>query len=443
MSSNEVVIRVSELGKCYQIYDQSSDRLKQFLYPKLAKLFGIISQNYFQEFWALKDITFEIKKGETLGIIGRNGSGKSTLLQIICGTLNPTQGEVQVNGKVAALLELGSGFNPEFSGRENVYLNASMLGMTRNETNSRFEEILKFADIGEFIDRPVKTYSSGMMVRLAFAIVANSNANILIIDEALAVGDIFFVQKCIRFLNDFKKNNTLIFVSHDSSSILSLCDKALMLDSGNIVKIGIPKLVMESYHSYSIVGNTKFLNYEDYGGSDKKNINNLDFNNDHLLNLQSKFSPNRYSSGLGGVEILSAGFLDELGFCIRDLIPDNKISLVINIRAKVNISSMLVGFSCKNKLGEVLFEENLNEFISDEAINVESGKRVQIKFEWFMPKLRQGEYVFDLAVAEGTQENHVQHQWMYEALVVTIANPKIVYGMFSVGVKNVSVIRKD
>lgn len=205
MSSNEIAIKVQNLSKCYHIYDNPRDRLKQFVAPRLQRLTWQHPKQYFREFWALKDVSFEVKKGETVGIIGRNGSGKSTLLQMICGTLTPTQGSIETNGRIAALLELGSGFNPEFTGRENVYMNASVLGLSNKEIDARFDDIVAFSDIGDFIEQPVKTYSSGMMVRLAFAVIAHVDADILIIDEALAVGDAFFTQKCMRFLRGFMK----------------------------------------------------------------------------------------------------------------------------------------------------------------------------------------------------------------------------------------------
>jgi len=204
LGAGDVAIRVSNLSKCYQIYDNPRDRLKQFVMPKLCRAIPALRKffpahhsalptsksdpTFYKEFWALKDVSFEIKKGETVGIIGRNGSGKSTLLQIICGTLNPTSGTIQTNGRIAALLELGSGFNPEFTGRENVYMNASVLGLSKEEIDARFDDIASFADIGDFIEQPVKTYSSGMFVRLAFAIQANVDPEILIVDEALVHG---------------------------------------------------------------------------------------------------------------------------------------------------------------------------------------------------------------------------------------------------------------
>ena len=192
--SFDIAIKIQNLSKCYQIYEKPQDRLKQSIFGRVRNILGKSDKVFFREFWALKGVSFEVKKGETVGIVGRNGSGKSTLLQLICGTLNPSSGKIEVNGRVAALLELGSGFNPEFNGRENVYLNAALLGLNKDEIDRKYGDIVAFADIGDFIDQPVKTYSSGMMVRLAFSVIAHVDADILIVDEALAVGDAVFTQ---------------------------------------------------------------------------------------------------------------------------------------------------------------------------------------------------------------------------------------------------------
>jgi lipopolysaccharide transport system ATP-binding protein len=249
MSSNDVAIRVQNLAKCYQLYAAPRDRLKQFAVPRLQRLLGQEARQYFREFWALRDISFEVKRGEALGIIGKNGSGKSTLLQIIAGTLTPTNGEVQVNGRVAALLELGSGFNPEFTGRENVYLNGSILGFTRDQMDHRIEEIAAFADIGQFMDQPVKHYSSGMFVRLAFAVQACVEPDILIIDEALSVGDIFFQQKCHARMEELLAGDTaLLFVSHDMGAIEKYCSTALLLNHGQTSFYGKPSLAVARYY---------------------------------------------------------------------------------------------------------------------------------------------------------------------------------------------------
>jgi lipopolysaccharide transport system ATP-binding protein len=238
--SSEMAIKVERLSKCYHIYDKPRDRLLQ--------MFARGSKKFFREFWAVRELSFEIKKGETVGIVGRNGSGKSTLLQMICSTLNPSSGSIVTNGRIAALLELGSGFNPEFTGRENVYLNAQVLGLTKEETDERFDDILAFAEIGEFIEQPVKTYSSGMMVRLAFAVQAMVDPEILIVDEALAVGDEKFQRKCFARLEELKSRGTsILFVSHSGPQVIELCDRALLMERGKLIMVSNPQHVIRSY----------------------------------------------------------------------------------------------------------------------------------------------------------------------------------------------------
>lgn len=248
MSSNEIAIRINNLSKCYQVYSNPRDRLKQFIMPRLQSLAGQPTKQYFREFWALKDVSLEIKKGETVGIIGRNGGGKSTLLQMICGTLNPTSGSIQTHGRIAALLELGSGFNPEFTGRENVYMNGTVLGLSKEEIDRKFEEIAEFAGIGEFLEQPVKTYSSGMTVRLAFAVAINAQPEILIVDEALSVGDELFQRKCFSRIEAIRATGaTILFVSHSGGTIIELCDRAVLLDAGEKLTFGSPKEIVGSY----------------------------------------------------------------------------------------------------------------------------------------------------------------------------------------------------
>lgn len=245
---SEIAIRVKNLSKCYQIYDKPHDRLKQSIYPRVQQLTGKQPKQYFREFWALKDVSFEIKKGETVGIIGRNGSGKSTLLQLICGTLNPTGGCIETQGRIAALLELGSGFNPEFTGRENIYLNASVLGLSKEEIDARYDDIVAFADIGDFIDQPVKTYSSGMYVRLAFSVATNVSPNILVVDEALAVGDAAFQAKCMKRFEDFRqRGTTILLVTHDLGSVLQFSSRCILLDAGVKSDIEQPKLAVDRF----------------------------------------------------------------------------------------------------------------------------------------------------------------------------------------------------
>ncbi|QJR16488.1 ABC transporter ATP-binding protein [Usitatibacter palustris] len=248
MSSDDPVVDVRDLGKRYEIYSAPRDRLKQMLLPPLARALSRPEPRYFREFWALRDISFQVRRGETLAIIGRNGSGKSTLLQIIAGTMAPTTGDARTHGRIAALLELGSGFNPEFTGRENVYLNCAILGLTREQVDARLDEILAFADIGAFVDQPVKTYSSGMMVRLAFAVQAHIAADIVIIDEALAVGDVFFAQKCFARLRTLVDSGAaVIFVTHDMSTVTQFCRSAIVLHEGRQLFQGDPVAAIRRY----------------------------------------------------------------------------------------------------------------------------------------------------------------------------------------------------
>ena len=243
-----MAIRVSGLSKCFQLYDSPGHLLKQLLVGRMARLVGRTPPQYFREFWALKGLDFTVRRGETVGIVGRNGAGKSTLLQILCGTLTPTDGHVEIRGRVAALLELGAGFNPEFSGRENVYLNGAILGVSREEIARRFADIEAFADIGEFIDRPVKSYSSGMYVRLAFAVSACIDPDVLIVDEALAVGDAKFQAKCFRRFEELvSRGTTILLVTHSTEQITRHCDRAILLEGGVVHQEGPPRDVANTY----------------------------------------------------------------------------------------------------------------------------------------------------------------------------------------------------
>lgn len=247
-SALDTVISVRQLSKMYPLYNRPEDRLKQFVYPRLSRLIGKPHRSYFREFWALRDVSFNVRKGETVGIIGRNGSGKSTLLQIIAGTLSPTFGETHINGRVSALLELGAGFNPEFSGRDNIYMSAAILGMRRDEIDERIEEIIAFADIGEFIDQPVKTYSSGMYVRVAFSAAINVSPDILIVDEALSVGDTAFQQKCLHRIREMQARGvSILLVTHSNNILLEYCDRGIFLKNGQAMFDGSAKDAVRAY----------------------------------------------------------------------------------------------------------------------------------------------------------------------------------------------------
>ena len=246
MSSETSVVNVKDLRKSFRLYHRPQDRLRQMVLPRLGLKKD--SSNYYKTFSALNGVDLTLGRGETVGIVGRNGSGKSTLLQIICGTLQPSSGDVTVNGRIAALLELGAGFNPDFTGRENVYLNGAIIGLNREEIDAKFEDIERFADIGQFIDQPTKSYSSGMYVRLAFAVAIHSEPDILIIDEALSVGDEAFQRKCFARIERMQaRGTTILFVSHSAQAVIELCDRAVLLDGGEVLMAGTPKKVVGQY----------------------------------------------------------------------------------------------------------------------------------------------------------------------------------------------------
>lgn len=441
MSSNEIAIRVSNLSKCYEIYATPRDRLKQFLLPRVQRKLGRQMHNYYREFWAVKDVSFEIKRGETVGIIGRNGSGKSTLLQMICGTLNPSSGTIETNGRVAALLELGSGFNPEFTGRENVYMNASVLGLTTQEIDQRFDDIVAFADIGDFIEQPVKTYSSGMMVRLAFAVIAHVDADILVVDEALAVGDAFFTQKCMRFLRAFIKTGTVLFVSHDTASIRNLCNYAVWLEKGQVLQEGPPKDVCELYLEafYEAMqgksSTTKLKAFKRPDESIPIKDQRLEFiNSSNLRNdLQVfKFDPEAASFGKGGARIENVHLLDATGDALSWIVGGEQVTLRIVVSVFQDLDSPIIGFHVKDRLGQELFGDNTFLSYRDNLVFSEQGSELEAEFTFHMPLLPAGEYSISTAVANGSQEVHVQHHWIHDAVVFKSESSSVASGLIGI-----------
>lgn len=440
--ANDIAIRVSNLSKCYQIYDAPRDRLKQFVFPRLKRLSGRPPKQYFREFWALKDVSFEIKKGETVGIIGRNGSGKSTLLQMICGTLYPTSGSIQTHGRIAALLELGSGFNPEFTGRENVYMNASVLGLSNEEIDARFEDIVAFADIGDFIGQPVKTYSSGMMVRLAFAVIAHVDADILVVDEALAVGDAFFTQKCMRFLRNFMKTGTVLFVSHDTGSIKNLCNYAVWLEKGQVIQEGAPKNVCELYLEAfyeAQQGKSSTTKLREFKKNPNDSLPYIDqrqvfINSSNLRNdLQIfKFDLDAASFGKGGAQIYDVRFMDANDHSLAWIVGGEKVVLRVKAHVYQDLDSPIIGFFVKDRLGQPLFGDNTYLSYIDQPVYCRQGNELQANFVFYMPLLPSGDYSITVAIANGTQENHQQHHWIHDALTFRSEPSSVSHGLVGI-----------
>ncbi|KZC39350.1 MULTISPECIES: ABC transporter ATP-binding protein [Rhodanobacter] len=418
--SSEPIIEVRGMGKVYPMYDKPHHRLMQMMTGG--------NRRWYREFEALRDIDFSVRRGETVGIVGRNGSGKSTLLQIVCGTLAPSSGEVYVRGRVGALLELGAGFNHEFTGRENVYLNGSVLGLTRSEVDERFDEIAAFADIGEFIEQPVKSYSSGMIMRLAFSVMAHVDADILIIDEALAVGDAFFVQKCMRYLRAFKERGTLLFVSHDGGAVTGLCDRAIWLDKGRLKMEGAAKAVMQTYIESQIA--------ERQGGEITRVANGpslavapparqpdprRDLLDRSILRNDIQvlpFHPDLDGFGEFNARVLDVAMLDEAGKAISCIIGGERVTLEITGIAEQDIDNVIVGFYLKDRLGQLLFGDNtFLSYSHRTGYPLKAKESFRAHFMFDMPRLQMGSYFITAGIADGTQENHVIQHWLHEALI--------------------------
>lgn len=456
MSSDEIAIAVENLGKCYQIYGRPQDRLKQTIVPRIRRLFGRPTFNYYQEFWSLTDVSFSVHKGETVGIIGRNGSGKSTLLQIICGTLTPTIGNVSTGGRIAALLELGAGFNPEFTGRENVYLNGSLLGLSRVDIDDRFEAIAAFAGIGAFIDQPVKTYSSGMYLRLAFAVIAHVDAEVLVIDEALAVGDIFFTQKCMRFLRDFMQRGTVLFVSHDTGAVQSLCDRAVWLDQGRIRYIGSAKTASALYLEalYDNQQEAEPVPAVDLTADDVADPRDMRDMRDMRLDFLNcspfrndieifRFDPDAASFGIAGGLITSVTLLDQTGQPLSWIVGGEPVVLQVRCTAIKDLKGPIVGFYLNDRLGQSLFGDNTYLTYQSRPLSVGRGQELVARFAFRMPALRTGDYSVTVSLAEGTQQDHVQHHWIHEALILKSHSTSVCQGIVGIPMKSVDLVVRE
>jgi lipopolysaccharide transport system ATP-binding protein len=451
--SSDPVIRVSQLSKSFPIYARPADRLKQFILPRMRRMLGLAPKQYYKTFTALSDINFEINRGETVGIIGRNGAGKSTLLQILCGTLSPSSGAVEVKGRVAALLELGAGFNGEYTGRENIYMNARILGLTDEEIDTRFNDIVAFADIGEHLDQPVKTYSSGMYVRLAFAVIAHVNADVLVIDEALAVGDAFFTQKCMRFLRNFQLTGTVLFVSHDMGSIISLCERAFLLDKGGLKTHGSPKELAANYleniyeaqQGVSASFNTQVESIElkKGGGSASatptydmrcRYINHSEFRNDIEI---FSFKENAKAFGKAGATIDNVQMRDLENRLLTWVVGGERISLIVSCKAHQSIYSPIVGFYIKDRLGQVLFGDNTYLSYIKNPLSIKADTSFTASFDFHLPILPVGDYSINVALAEGTQQDHVQHHWIHDAMIFRSMTSSVTTGLVGIPIESI------
>lgn len=447
-NASEVVIDVQGVGKAYHMYERPVHRLWQALLGK--------RKSFYKDFWALRSVSFKISRGQTFGIVGRNGSGKSTLLQMIAGTLTPTEGVIDVRGRVAALLELGSGFNPEFTGRENVYLNATILGLTRDQIERRLDSILSFADIGEFIDQPVRSYSSGMSVRLAFAVIAHVDADILIIDEALAVGDAFFSQKCMRFLRDFQKTGTLLFVSHDAAAVTNLCENAVWLENGRMRLVGTSQEVVEAYMTEQHVVGRRDSGVADIEVKERKRrrISDTppDFRQDlmRVAGVQNRisifeFDPDNVGKEYGaqGASIVGVELLGDNGERLAIVEGGELVRLCIRVAAQRSLESLIVGFYVKDRLGQRLFGDNSYFAYKDEPVHVESGQALTAAFTFRMPVMPSGSYMVDVAVASGDQHDHTQQHWIHDALEFRALDETMRFGLIGLPMLAIDISKEE
>ena len=431
MSSENVVIAES-LTKHYVLYKTPSERLMHMFMPKRV----------YPHFEALKGVSFTLKRGETVGIIGRNGAGKSTLLQLVTGISPPTSGSLQVSGRVAALLELGAGFEPDFTGRENIVLNGTILGLSGDQLKARMDEIIAFSELGEFIDRPVRTYSTGMFMRLAFSVAAHVDADLLIIDEALSVGDTRFMQKCMRFLHAFKAKGSILFVSHDLGSVTALCDRAIWLDQGQVRVEGIPVRVCEQYVASLFDGKDTTAEPAAVERPRKAVRSDGDITvlydasqaSVETLTTCSAFNPEASAFGSGGAKVVDAGLFNPAGQRLEKVIEGQEVDLRIVVSAEVRVERPIFGFYIKDRLGQLLMGDNTYRDHYAQ-VPIEAGDRSAAHFHFKWPALVRGGYSLTVAIADGTMADHIQRHWIHEAVLfdvlATSANTSLVGLNFS------------
>ena len=421
---SETAIRVQNLTKMYKLYDKHMDRLKESL--------GLTKKKCYKEHYALHDVSFEVKKGETVGIIGTNGSGKSTILKIITGVLNPTEGNVEINGRISALLELGAGFNMEYTGIENVYLNGTMIGFTREEIDAKLDAILEFADIGDFVYQPVKTYSSGMFVRLAFAVAINIEPEILIVDEALSVGDVFFQAKCYRKFEEFKKmGKTILFVSHDLGSVNNYCDRVVLLNKGVKVKEGEPKEIIDIYQK--ILVNQYDENEEAKKENAVENIETVEEtatdvssqNDDVLYKSSMQQNPNVIDYGDGSVEIFDFALFDEEGNITNTIKSGSEVTVAMKVKFNKTIQDPIFAYTLKDIMGvELVGTNSMYEKITTGKVEAGEIREARFKQKWC---LQNGEFLLSLGCTGFKDGDFVVYSRLYDVCSVNMfSNEKFV-----------------
>ena len=436
---DEVVISLSNVSKCFRRYGKPIDRLKEVLLSK---------KDMAEEFWVLNDLNLDVKRGETLGIIGQNGSGKSTLLQMIAGTMQPTKGSLKVRGQVSALLELGSGFNPEFTGRQNVFFNGRILGLSQKEIENRFDTIAAFADIGEYIDHPVKTYSSGMYVRLAFSVAVHVDSEVLIIDEALAVGDVMFQHRCMRKIKSLMSSGiTTLFVSHDSNAVRALCSSAIMLDEGRIFAAGYPDQVMNQYlkkiTDLEICRADRDSSTEELPSQPSEvdsvfRHSSISPHEEALLKSRTRFHLDPLSNrGNGKADITGVIILENSGNWAGPvpIVPFNeRITIIVRVHILKAMSSALVGFLMKDKNGyDILGINTYEEKFKLESLQVD--EQIDVSFQLKVP-VRPGAYGLSVAIAE--TDASVTSLWLDNVVTLQVLAPrngKTIHGMVDIPVE--------
>ncbi len=431
--SSEVVIAVEHLSKCYQIYEKPRDRLLQMFFRGHRK--------FYREFWALRNVSFEVREGETVGIIGRNGSGKSTLLQMICGTLNPTGGAIRTEGRIAALLELGSGFNPEFTGRENVYMNASILGLTHEEIDARFNDIADFADIGEFIEQPIKMYSSGMVVRLAFAVQSQVNPDILIVDEALSVGDAKFQAKCFDRLHQLKRQGTsILLVTHSGEQIVTHCNRAILLNNGAMVEQGEPKRMVNLYLDMLFGREKKEVPAESESPApaepDESAALDYPLDNAHdVFATRPGYNPHEYRWGDGAAAILDY-YLEADGVAYPASVSTGQaITLAVAVKFLDDLVRPILGLTIKNKEGVTIYGVNSETLSLDEFKAYGQSGTVVHAVARLTCRLAHGDYFISLGIATRSGEEVVPHDRRYDAIHLVVMPEHAFFGLCDLGVK--------